>query len=187
VRDTAEDAPRAAADASRPQFADLQRELIPELIPARTEYAPGEHNLGAHYLRGAPFLMFNLSSYARMLIADFRDAGGEIRIQEFHEPSDLAKLPQKTLVNATGYGARALFKDSSVIPVRGQLARAIPESQAHYGLQYRHVSFVPRRDDAVFQVLGESDYYGFDDPTTVPDRAEAERAVSTIGSLFSQS
>jgi hypothetical protein len=36
----------------------------------------------------------------------------------------------------------------------------------------------------VFQVVGESDYYGFDDDTAVPDRAEADRAVTTIARLF---
>jgi hypothetical protein len=35
----------------------------------------------------------------------------------------------------------------------------------------------------VFQYTGESDYYGFGDDTTVPDRAEAERAVNTITGL----
>jgi hypothetical protein len=36
----------------------------------------------------------------------------------------------------------------------------------------------------VFQVAGESDYYGFNDDTTIPDRAEAEHAVNTIAGLF---
>jgi len=36
----------------------------------------------------------------------------------------------------------------------------------------------------VFQALGDNDYYGFDDDTTVPDRAEADRAVNTIAALF---
>jgi D-amino-acid oxidase len=36
----------------------------------------------------------------------------------------------------------------------------------------------------VFQVIGENDYYGFGDDTTVPDRAEAELAVSTIAALY---
>ena len=44
--------------------------------------------------------------------------------------------------------------------------------------------FVPRRDGFVFQVAGESDYYGFDDDTTTPSRTEAELAVNTIASLF---
>ena len=36
----------------------------------------------------------------------------------------------------------------------------------------------------LFQVVGENDYYGYDDETEVPDRAEAERAVNTVASLF---
>ena len=44
--------------------------------------------------------------------------------------------------------------------------------------------FVPRRDGLVLQAIGANDYYGFGDDTTVPDRAEAERAVRTIASLY---
>jgi len=36
----------------------------------------------------------------------------------------------------------------------------------------------------VFQVVGDSDYYGFNDETAVADRAEADRAVNTIAGLF---
>jgi hypothetical protein len=36
----------------------------------------------------------------------------------------------------------------------------------------------------VFQVVGEDDYFGFNDDTAVPDRSEAERAVNTIAGLF---
>jgi glycine/D-amino acid oxidase-like deaminating enzyme len=187
VHDSGGTQPGVPTDTSRPQFADLQRELLPDLLPRREEYAPGQHSLGAHYLSGAPVLMFNLSSYTRALIADFRGAGGEIRIQDFHAPADLARIPERTLINATGYGARALFGDESVVPVRGQLARAIPQPEVHYGLYYRHATFVPRRDGAVFQVLGESDYYGLGDATTIPDRAEAEHAVNTIAAALSRS
>ena len=169
---------------SRPQFADLQRELIGDLIPQSADFSPGSHCLGARYLRRNALMMFNLSAYTRMLMADFRSAGGQVEIREFHSPADFAALPQKTLINATGYGSRALFGDESITPVRGQLARMIPQPDVDYGLFYKHVSFVPRRDGLVFQVLGEDDYYGFGDDTTVPDRAEAELAVNTIAGIF---
>ena len=60
----------------------------------------------------------------------------------------------------------------------------IPQPEVTYGLGYQDVSFVPRNDGWVFQVTGASDYYGYDDETAVPDRAEAEHAVTTIASLF---
>src|SRR3984957_15048135 len=169
---------------TRPKFAELQRELIADLIPNATDFGPGTHSLGDHYLRRNTLMMFNLSTYARMLLSDFRTNGGQIEIKEFHSPADLASLPQRTLINATGYGARALFGDQSITPIRGQLARMIPQPEVGYGLYYKRVSFVPRRDGLVFQVVGNDDYYGFNDDTTTPSRAEAELAVNTIAGLF---
>jgi glycine/D-amino acid oxidase-like deaminating enzyme len=174
----------ASADDTRPKFAELQRELIDDLIPRSREFAPGSHSLGRHYLRRSTLMMFNISAYARLLMADFVSAGGRVEIAEFHTPADLAKLHEKVLINATGFGSRALFGDESIIPVRGQLARMIPQPDVGYGLFYRGVSFVPRRDGLVFQVVGDSDYYGYGDDATAPDRAEAELAVDTIAGLF---
>jgi hypothetical protein len=168
----------------RPRFADLQGELLPDLLTQPTDFAPGSHSLGARYLRRSSLMMFNLTAYQRLLLGDFAANGGKIEIAEFHTPDDLAKLREKTLINATGYGARALFGDKSLTPVRGQLARVIPQPEVNYGIFYKRVSFVPRRDGLVFQVVGEDDYYGFNDDTAVPDRGEADRAVNTIAGLF---
>lgn len=173
-----------ASGDKRPKFADLQRELIGDLIPRSEVFAPGSHPFGAHYLRRNTFMMFNLSDYTRMLIADFQSYGGKIEVDEFHTPADFGRLSQKTLINATGYGARALFGDQSITPVRGQLARAIPQPDVHYGLDFNGVYFVPRRDGLVFQVHGQNDYYGFGDASTVPDRNEALLAVNTMASLW---
>jgi hypothetical protein len=169
----------------RPRFADLQRELVPDLMTQGTDFAPGSHSLGSRYLRRNSLMMFNLTSYQRLLLGDFGANGGKIEIAEFHTPDDFSRLREKTLINATGYGARALFGDQSLTPVRGQLARVIPQPEVNYGIFYKGVSFVPRRDGLVFQVIGEDDYYGFNDDSVLPDRGEADRAVNTIAGLFS--
>ena len=185
VSDSAQMPDRALAPSDpRPRFAELQRALTADLMTHGQDFAPGSHNLGARYLRRYSLLMFNLNGYSRMLMSEFRASGGKIEIEEFHTPADFARIREKTLINATGYGSRALFGDQSVVPVRGQVARVIPEPQVDYGLIYRDVAFVPRRDGLVFQVIGENDYYGFDDPSAVPNRAEAELAVDTIAGLF---
>jgi hypothetical protein len=175
---------RGVAD-GRPRFADLQRELLPDLLTQGADFAPGSHSLGSRYLRRSSLMMFNLASYQRLLLGDFGANDGKIEIAEFHTPDDFGKLREKTLINATGYGARALFGDQSLTPVRGQLARVIPQPEVNYGLFYKGVSFLPRRDGLVFQVVGEDDYYGFNDDTALPDRGEADRAVNTIAGLFS--
>ena len=102
----------------RPKFADLQHELIGDLVPRSEVFAPGSHPFGARYLRRNTFMMFNLAGYTRMLMADFQANGGKIEIDEFHTPADFSRLSQKTLINATGYGARALLGDQSITPVR---------------------------------------------------------------------
>jgi glycine/D-amino acid oxidase-like deaminating enzyme len=175
---------RSRSADGRPAFADLEPELLGDLLPRAVDFGPGQHSFGQRRLQRNSALMFNLAAYSRLLLEEFKSNGGRIEIMEFHSPADFARLTEKTLVNATGYGARALFGDQSLIPVRGQLARGIPEEDVRYGLFYKNVGFVPRRDGLVFQATGENDYYGYGDETEVPDRAEAERAVNTIASLF---
>ena len=41
-------------------------------------------------------MMFNLASYQRLLLGDFRTNGGKIEIAEFHTPDDFGKLREKT-------------------------------------------------------------------------------------------
>jgi glycine/D-amino acid oxidase-like deaminating enzyme len=168
----------------RPAFAELERELTADLIPQSTDFLPGSHSLGQRFLQRSTQLMFNLTAYTQTLLADFRANGGTIEIADFHSPGEFARLKERTLINATGYGARALFGDESLVPVRGQLTRMIPQADASYGIFYKNVSFVPRRDGLVLQVVGDNDYYGYNDETTVPDQGEAERAVKTLASLF---
>lgn len=188
VSDQSATLPREAESSdARPKFAELQDELIPELVTRGEKFLPGSHPFGQHYLRRKSLMMFNISSYARLLMGDFMTYGGKLEIAEFHSAGDLAKLRERVLINATGYGSRALFGDETVMPVRGQLARMIPQPEVNYGLFYKNVSFLPRRDGLVFQVVGENDYYGFNDDTTLPDRKEAELAVNTIAGLYKPS
>ncbi|WP_029014274.1 FAD-dependent oxidoreductase [Niveispirillum irakense] len=180
------DLPRPVrATDSRPPFAHLQRELVPELLVGqRQEFAPGQHDFGNRSVRRSSNMMFNINAYTHQLLSEFLAHGGKLQVREFHSPTDFATLPQKTLVNCTGYGARSLMRDDSLIPVRGQLARAIPQADITYGLYYNQVSFVPRRDGLVFQQVGDSDYYGYGEEGLAPDRTEAEQAVATIAGLF---
>jgi glycine/D-amino acid oxidase-like deaminating enzyme len=184
VSDSADQRRRQGQPDPRPRFAELAHDLTPELIVTSEQFDPGSHSLGQRYLTRNSELMFNISSYAHTLLSDFYTSGGRLEIAEFGTPADLARIQEKTLVNCTGYGARALFQDTSVIPVRGQLARMMPAADVNYGLFYKSISFVPRRDGWVFQDVGDNDYFGYNIDTAQPDRSEAERAVRTIASLF---
>jgi glycine/D-amino acid oxidase-like deaminating enzyme len=88
-----------------PNYAGLDHRLR-DLVPFSEELAPGTHPFPGFYVRRYSDLVFNISNYLRMLEADFLAAGGEIETREFESPGDLSKLREKTLINATGYGAR---------------------------------------------------------------------------------
>jgi len=171
------------AAANTMAFAELQGEMTPEIGPEPADLSPGKHSFPVPYVRRATNMMFNLIAYQRLLLSDFLTAGGVLEQREFHVPSDLARLPQKCIINCTGYGARALFSDESVVPVRGQLTRLIPQPEVNYGLTYRNVFVVPRRDGIVLQYFAADEAQGYNDPSTEPDLQEAQLAVNTISQL----
>jgi glycine/D-amino acid oxidase-like deaminating enzyme len=163
-----------------PAYPELEK-LVRDLKPASQDLPPGTHPFAAPYVRRQTNMVFNISAYARMLYSDFLIAGGEVIVRDFAHPGELTKLREKTLINATGYGARALFGDESIIPVRGQLMRLVPQPEITYGLSYdSKVSMTPRRDGLVVQSNEPTDFNNADD---VPDRAAAERSVQLLASL----
>jgi glycine/D-amino acid oxidase-like deaminating enzyme len=170
-----------SAAANSIEFAQLQGELTPDLIAGVEDLPPGLHPFAPPYARRTSQLMFNLTAYQRLLLDEFYRNGGRIEVTEFHSPKDFARLTEKVLINATGYGARSLMGDQSVVPVRGQLARLIPQPEVTYSFMYDNVYFLPRRDGFVVQELGADEAKGYNDETAVPDRAEAERAVAVVG------
>jgi hypothetical protein len=178
--------PGPAAPDSTVKFASIESQLVPDLAPHPVDLTPETNPFPGYRTRRASLMMFNLTEYARLLISDFLANGGHIETREFHSPADFAALPQKTLINATGYGARALFGDQTVIPVRGQLTRLIPQPEINYGLTYRNASLVPRRDGLVVQSFGTDESFGYGDDSMSPDRAEAESAVATIAGVFAR-
>ena len=159
-------------------------ERIRDLTPRPVPLEPGEHPFPAPYVRRASLPMFNIAAYGHTLMNDFLIAGGRFELMEFMAPAQLATLREKVIINCTGYGARALWKDESVVPVRGQIAWLIPQSDVDYGVTYQGVATVGRRDGIGVQVTGSDESYGFNDANEAPDRAESDTAVTTIASLF---
>jgi glycine/D-amino acid oxidase-like deaminating enzyme len=119
-----------------------------------------------------------------MLMNDFFVAGGRMETVEFRTPGDLAGVAEKVVVNATGYGARALWKDESIVPVRGQIAWLIPQAEVNYGVMYNGVFVLGRRDGIVVQGVGAGEMEGYNVADETPDRGAAEAAVRTVAELY---
>lgn len=160
-------------------------DLIADITPRSQVFGPGSHPFATRYALRNSQMMFNVAGLAHRLTDDFLTAGGRIETADFHAPSDLGRLKEKVIINCTGYGARALFGDESIIPIRGQIAWLLPQAGVNYGLFYNNVSVLGRRDGIVVQDMGPDDRFGFGDSGEAPDRAAAEASVRTIAALFS--
>ncbi|MBW8870111.1 MAG: FAD-binding oxidoreductase [Acidobacteriales bacterium] len=152
----------------------------PQLLP------PGANPFPVKYVRRSETLQFNLRDYAHTLLNDFRLAGGEIVMREFHSPNELTQLKEKVVINCTGYGARSLWKDDSVVPVRGQIAWLIPQAEVTYGLNYRDAYFLSRTDGIVMQYLQGGDAFGYGNDQEVADRVEAEKGIGVLEELYAR-
>ena len=166
-----------------PEYPDLEEKLIPDLRPESRDLPPDAHPFPVPFVRRTAQLTFNISAYARLLVDDFERAGGAIVTREFAHPRDFQSLPEATIVNATGYGARALFDDESIVPVRGQTARLIPQPEVRYNLYYRghNLAAVSRRDGILVQAQAKGD---FGNEGIAPDRAASVAAVERLATLF---
>jgi glycine/D-amino acid oxidase-like deaminating enzyme len=158
-------------------FGDRIDDLTPDTVTLPLGSTPFQQPV-----RRYTTMMFNITTYARMLMSDFLQAGGKITVREFSDPQELLELPEHTLINATGYGAKALFKDDSIIPVRGQTARLIPQPEVTYALSTPRLGMVPRSDGLLVQVYGDTGNFNNTDQT--PNRAASEVAVRQLADIM---
>lgn len=150
----------AGHESTEPEYPEFSRELISDITPASVDLPLGAHPFPVAHVRRRSLMLFNISSYSRLLMTDFLQSGGKLEILELKDRSDFAALGQNTIINCTGYGARALLNDDSIIPVRGQTAKLIPQPEVDYGFNYgdRRISVYPRRDGLLVQAQAEADF-----------------------------
>jgi len=159
---------------------------IADLTPRPIMMPPGSTPFPTPYVSRSSSMTFNVADYSRQLLTDFLIAGGKIETREFHSPQELTTLPQKVIVNCPGYGGRALWSDESITPVRGQIAWLIPQEGAQYGLSYKGLSMLSRRDGIVMQYSKGGEDEGWNDTNETPDRAFAEEGVGVLAELYSR-
>jgi len=86
--------------------------------------------------------------YLNALLRDFYVAGGRLVVREFRHREEVMRLPEPVVFNCTGLGARALFGDQTLRPVRGQLEVLLPQPEVDYCYLSGGYMF-PRRDGII--------------------------------------
>jgi D-amino-acid oxidase len=108
------------------------------LLPAHIRNAdrlvlgPGDHPFPTRYALKRSTLRIEPSVYLDALVGDVLRFGGRIVIRRFETPADLLQLPEPVIVNCSGLGARDLFADQTMMPVKGQLSVLIPQPEVNY-------------------------------------------------------
>lgn len=165
------------------EFARFRSRIL-DIMPRGRRLAAEESPFDAPVVTRGAALTFNIADYGHTLLNDFLLAGGRIRRREFHTPAELGALEEKVVINCPGYGARALWKDDSLTPVRGQIGWLIPQPEARYGAEYRGVSMVSRRDGIVVQSHVGGDMQGYGDDHELVDREESLKSLAAVAELM---
>lgn len=157
------------------------RVTFPDHFPDLRNLPPGEHPFPHHYVQQYRTMLIEPHAYLRALLRDFHLAGGKLVLQEFHDLSEIAKLPEPVVVNCTGLGARALFSDSELIPIKGQLTYLLPQPEVDYVVLSSDLYMFPRSDGIV---LGGTHVRG--DWSLEPDPAAKARVLEGHARLFAE-
>lgn len=130
--------------------ASLERELAGgnDLYPQQEIHRDAEHYFGFPFVRQFNTMLIEPSIYLNALLRDFYIAGGKVVVKEFRGREEIMRLPESVIFNCTGLGARALFNDQELIPVRGQLEVLLPQPEIDYCYLGDGYMF-PRRDGII--------------------------------------
>ncbi|HYE86120.1 MAG TPA: FAD-dependent oxidoreductase [Vicinamibacterales bacterium] len=108
--------------------------LLPEDVQgSRVILQPGEHPFPTKYAIERPEMRIEPSIYLDALMSDFLAWGGKVVIRKFSTPRDVAALTEHVIVNCTGLGAKEVFNDAELVPLKGQLVVLMPQPEINYG------------------------------------------------------
>jgi glycine/D-amino acid oxidase-like deaminating enzyme len=114
--------------------AALQRELPGgnDLYPNQQARRDADHYFGFPFVREYSTMLIEPQTYLNALLRDFYVAGGKVVVKEFRSREEVSRLSEHVIFNCTGLGARALFNDQKLEPVRGQLEILLPQPEIDY-------------------------------------------------------
>ena len=164
-------------DPPRPSW---ERDLIADLFPATRQLGPGEHPFPTRYARRVVTMLIEPHVYLSALTRDFLLQGGRIVVRAFSSADEIRELPEPVIVNCTGLGARTLFGDQELIPVKGQLTVLLPQPEGDYALIGPPGLYMFPRSDGI--LLGGTFERGVD--SVEPDPQQSERILSGHARLF---
>lgn len=160
---------------------DLETQLQDKVVgQAGRLLEPHEHPFAATRVFQGRDLVMEPMTYLRALLEDVRLAGGKLVIRRFETLRDVAQLPEATVFNCTGLGARTLVGDREVRPARGQLCVLPPQPEVDYTLYHGPFYYMVPREDGI--ILGGT--FDLDDASTTADTATDTKLLGAHQPVF---
>jgi D-amino-acid oxidase len=165
------------------------------LMPAnitnpRVLLQPGEHNFPTRYAVERTEMRIEPSIYLDALMNDFLLWGGKVVIRKFDTPRDIAALAENVIVNCTGLGAKAIFNDPELMPLKGMLVVLMPQPEITYATsgtgrpttpESGFLHMMPRSDGLILGGTSQRDVWTMD-----VDEKERSRVVEAHIEMFNQ-
>lgn len=152
------------------------RAMLPEL----RDLSPSEHPFsGYKYVRQFDSMLIEPPIYLEAMLDEVRAAGAAIRITELADRESLRSLSERVVVNCTGLGAKALFGDEELVPLKGQLTFLLPQPEVQYATLSGDTYMFPRSDGILLGGTHERDVWSLE-----PDLAAKERILSRHREFF---
>jgi len=148
-----------------PEFRDLQ--------PADHPFADG------NAVRQFDTLLIEPPTYLPAMMNAFRQASGTVIVRDLTDRNAIAALPEKLVFNCTGMGAKDLFADQELTPVRGQLTFLKPQPEVQYGVSHDELYMLPRTEGIL---LGGTYELGVN--SVVPDMERKNKILARHKAFF---
>jgi len=123
-----------------------EQDLVRDLYPESRDLRPHEHPFPARYARRFTTMLIEPPIYLHAMLREVRLAGGRVVVRDLENRAQLTVLPEQVIVNCTGLGAKALFGDEELEPVKGQLTFLLPQPEVDYITIRGGLYMFPRRD-----------------------------------------
>lgn len=117
--------------------------LLPELRDLKPYELPFRN---VRYARQFDCMLIEPPMYLPALLTDVRVAGGKVVVRDMKDREAVQILPEKLVFNCTGLGAKALFGDEELTPIRGQLTFLLPQPEVTYSIGLDGAYMFSRRD-----------------------------------------
>lgn len=123
------------------------RSLLREMMPEHRDLGPHEHPFPDYaFVRQFDTPIVEPPVYLAAMLDEFRIGGGKLRVGEIPDRAAIRALPEKLVFNCTGLGAKTLFDDDELTPIKGQLTILLPQPEVQYAVIYGDQYMFPRSD-----------------------------------------